>query len=704
MVSVTVFFLVGLFSLLIIRPCHAVRPYQPVHADPALEAWRWHSFPEFKGLGLACMTEDASGNLWFGLLRGVRRMDGFSHTDFGEADGLYGPSVRELCATPDGSVYAGTDWGISRFKDGAWSRVFPPEGDLAWKISGLVPDDDGNLWAGTRWGVLQLTGLSAKLYTTSDYGTIKNLAPYLDVEILPDEVAPKYRWGTSGARGEAGIVCMPTTTEVGVVLQVLPRSPAQNAGLRVGDRILDVDGQRLSAFGFPYGEMGQTLKLKVMQKDATKTSEVTVELGKVQMVTNKLSIYEVFKSQNGVMWFGLDEVRRGVFAGGILSYTPDQAGSKGVWHLYTKMGSSKRGGDGIGGSPRIGQSLDGTIWASSYWDDFAPVRFDGKKWTPLETKGIKDRSGHASIWGTRDGTLWIGGNFGWVYAHRNGTWTTYRHPKLKNQSEPSVPIPMAKFLRLYETSDGGLWFLGQDDIPARLDLSTDRWMTYEGLTFFGDTPDGSQWFVLREETDGRASPVVVRFDGKAWMRYGSEDGLMDAPYRLLITRGGEVWAWGTHLKGKDRVAVTARFDGHRWVGKTHSGMASAFREYEAPDGTLWFGAFGTAIPGVNVLDGLLRFDGGNWTHFTSQIVRGVYGIAQTSDGFVWAGKAALARFDGKIWAPVLEPVELTESFIDGLHAGQGGDLWVGHRSHGVFHYDPQAISEKNGPAMVCPTD
>ena len=50
----------------------AVQPYQPAQPNPVLESWRWHSFPELKGLGLECMAEDDDGNLWFGVNDGVR--------------------------------------------------------------------------------------------------------------------------------------------------------------------------------------------------------------------------------------------------------------------------------------------------------------------------------------------------------------------------------------------------------------------------------------------------------------------------------------------------------------------------------------------------------------------------------------------------------------------------------------------------------
>ena len=64
---------------------------------------------------------------------------------------------------------------------------------------------------------------------------------------------------------------------------------------------------------------------------------------------------------------------------------------------------------------------------------------------------------------------------------------------------------------------------------VRLELATDKWLTYEGLHFQCEAPEGSFWFT--SEDSG-----VVRFDGEAWVRYGADDGLMDVPHQLLATR------------------------------------------------------------------------------------------------------------------------------------------------------------------------
>jgi len=173
-------------------PLSAAVPYQPMHPDPVVEAWRWRAFPELRGLGLRCMAEGKDGSMWFGADDGVRRYDGRKWTAYTLDDSLLAAPVNCLCATRDGSVYAGTGFGIARFREGAWRRVFPPDGELRWPTYDLVETSDGDCWAGTMWGALHLD--RATLYTTQEAGDVlKGRTPGLQISILPNEAIP-IRW------------------------------------------------------------------------------------------------------------------------------------------------------------------------------------------------------------------------------------------------------------------------------------------------------------------------------------------------------------------------------------------------------------------------------------------------------------------------------------------------------------------------------
>ena len=663
----------GMVLALAAGECLAVRPYEPMQPDPVLESWRWRSFPELKGLGLQCMVEDRYGNMWFGTDGGVRRYDGLNWKVYTPEDGLLGAPVWTLCAARDSSVYAGTEMGISRFREGVWRRVFPPEGDLFWYVLDLMEASDGSLWAGTEWGALHLSARGATLYTNEEIGAaVRMLAPYVRVSIVPDRVAPIYPWTKEIPIGIR-------ITNQGIIWALASGGPEAAAGLKAGDRITAVDGAPGVTQGRLNGPVGSQVRLTVQREGRSGPFEVSFTRGPVEGTYRRFKFADVFEDRDGAMWFGL-------LRGEIVRYDARGTGpdDPAAWRLYTEQ-------DGLdtGNHPRIAQTRDGTIWTVSDNSRKGVNRFDGKTWARFRLQDLGGYDHSTSILETGDGTLWVGGKFA-LHALRDGKWHVYRSGE--------VPVPSHR-VRLLEASDGALWVAGLGQEAVRLDYRTGRWMSYKGLYFQCETPDGSQWFVARD-TSGMCS-VVRRAPsagsgqgGGRWTRYGVEDGLMDFPRRLIATRQGALWAAGSH----QNTAATARFNGKGWSLKVHPRLSWSINTrgvYESPDGALWFGA---DIPwNREHRFGLLRFEGrrsgepGTWTHYAppgAPIM--AYGIGQTADGTIWAGGYDLARFDGRSWTLLKEPKALTVPFINVVYATAKGDLWVGHRSYGIFHYNGQA--------------
>ena len=283
---------------------------------------------------------------------------------------------------------------------------------------------------------------------------------------------------------------------------------------------------------------------------------------------------------------------------------------------------------------------------------------------------------YTSILESRDGTLWIGGSR--LIVHKDGVWRVY-DPK------DTVPLPSHR-TKLLEAADGTLWIIGRGQEAARLDLSESHYQTYEGLIFQCDTTtDGAQWFLSQDNG-------VVRYDGQEWTRFGVEDGLMDAPSKLIVTRKGALWAAGSH----EHVAATARLNGYRWIMERHSQLSRSIDPravYEAFDGRMWFAAAVDwwLYDDHNFLGGVVAFDGTNWTHHPfPSITSYAYGIGQSSDGTLWFG-GRLVSFDGtrsvRFTGP---PEELANDFIDAVYTTPQGDLWLGSRTYGVFRYDGTA--------------
>ena len=379
-------------------------------------------------------------------------------------------------------------------------------------------------------------------------------------------------------------------------------------------------------------------------------------------------VYNIYEDRNGALWFGL-------MNGEIVRYDVRRTQSEdaSAWRRY-----SAQDGLEIGHRPRICQTRDGMIWTVSEDGNQGVNRFDGLTWTPMDLgdRGGSDRN--FSLLETSDGTLWIGGA-GALHACRNDGLTVYW------ASDGDIPFSSYKIAGLLEASDGALWMAEQGGDAFRLDCSASQWATYKGLNFQCETPDGAQWFTSCDST-------VVRYDGKTWMQYGVDDGLMDFPFIIAAVRSGALWASGSH----NGVAATARFNGHRWMLWTHPRFASCMSTggYEAQDGTLWFGGLEARVE-QDQIGGVLRFDPradpgkAAWHHYTPpDVPRTVYGIGQTGDGHLFfGGVGGLVCFNGQAWMAVAEPEALTVQSIDQIYTTPDETLWLAHRTQGAFYYD-----------------
>ena len=664
----------------------ASQHYQAVIADPVLEPWRWRSYPELQGVGPQCMVEDKDGNLWFGTDEGVRRYDGVNWTVFTPGDGLVGTPVTVLCATRDGVIYAGSEEGISRFSNGEWARIFPSDGDVPLPIYDLMEASDRSLWVATKHGAFQLQGEKWTSYTTESLNDFALFAmPGVKITLVPDEMTLVSHWGSG-----IGALVLPTKDGLKRIVKLVSGGPGENAGLKVGDRILKIDGTEPRGRAL-FGPVGTSVRLTVQRESQTVPLEVPVIREQIAESFRDFPVFDVFEDLQGSIWFGLSH-------GDIVRYHPESRSGKdsensfpsgrNKWKLYIEDD-----GLDIGPYPRIAQTPDGSIWTFSTATKRGLNRFQDGFWINIRLGSPVGDHRYTSILGGQDGTLWVGG-FGTLNAFRDGAWKVY-HP-------PDVPVPSIGTIELFETSDGALWVISRGQEATRLDYRTPQWATYEGLAFQCETPDGARWFLTQDNG-------VVHLKGENWILYGVEDGLMDAPTALIATKAGVLWAAGSN----DKIAATARFDGVGWSLQTHPRLSWGIHPsavYESSDGSLWFGATRGWRRMRGQRGGVLRFNGNMWVHYTPPWAP-VYltAIAETPDGIVWFGGDRLYSLNKQSWNVVSEPEEVSTT-IEDVKTDLNGDLWVGTRAYGIFHrkggvwsrYDVRDGIAANGIKSILP--
>jgi len=456
-----------------------------------------------------------------------------------------------------------------------------------------------------------------------------------------------------------------------VVWDVAPNGPAAESGVKVGDRVLSVDGKRIFGRGSGAkqsrldGPEGTAALLEIRRPGLDEPLAVSLVRRRVEGVTLDFHVHEACEASDGRLWFGLR-------SGQILEFDPREPDPERAWTRF-----DENDGLELDVQPRIAHTRGGGIWAVSNNRGSGVNRFDGKRWTHTRLSEMDGRDINTSVLQTQDGVVWVGGS-GALHAFSDGQWTIYKASDVRS-------IPSHR-VRLMEASDGALWVAGLGQAAARLEYGRSRWLTYEGLWFQCETDDGVQWFVSDSQR-------VVSRTGSTWQSFGPEDGLMDMPARLLVSVEGDVWAAGSHggAAATSRLTRTARDAGALehglWRTVKHPALAHMIgfnAVLLSQDGSLWFGADADAPEGGGHQGGALQHREGRWTHHRPpEAPKLVYTIGQSEDGTLWFGGEQLRSYDGAKWSPVADEEGLS-SWIHDIGGGGSAELWVATRTYGVY--------------------
>ncbi|MFA7332027.1 MAG: two-component regulator propeller domain-containing protein [Candidatus Delongbacteria bacterium] len=141
------------------------------------KALEYFSLPQgFGGVAVRGIVEGADGSLWFGTEGGLTKFDGASFTNYTVRDGLVSDDVWCLAFDRRGDLWVGTLQGVCRFDGARFTPFELPEAEpdptvgvtSARMVRSITEDRAGRLWFGTNGGAYVYDGRSLRNYNEAD--------------------------------------------------------------------------------------------------------------------------------------------------------------------------------------------------------------------------------------------------------------------------------------------------------------------------------------------------------------------------------------------------------------------------------------------------------------------------------------------------------------------------------------------------------
>ena len=248
------------------------------------------------------------------------------------------------------------------------------------------------------------------------------------------------------------------------------------------------------------------------------------------------------------------------------------------------------------------------------------------------------------------GRLWFGSNE-WennpgVYRYNFQEWETFN---TTNSGLASNGVNA-----IFGASNGNVWF-GHNDNGYLSRLQGTTWITYTpestgnvlpsgGIGAIGEDAQGNMWFGSWEG--------AVRFDGSAWQRYTTDDGLVSTDISH-IARDGQGRMWFSTYQG------LSVYDGITWTTYNQSNELPTNQTgalFADSQGRMWVGLY--YYDDSNWEDSICAgvFDGSSWTFYgpgntNSLLSCQVETFAEDLDGNIWATScSSFVVFDGHRWS------------------------------------------------------
>ena len=424
-----------------------------------------------------CATRD--GSLWIACDGyGIAHLSKQGCSHFSQAEGLLSNQTRCLLEGPDGSLWIGTEGGLSRFKDGKFTNFTVKNGLGDNSIRALCQDLQGNLRVATRRGLSSLSSEGNLSTLNFGIGSIANALRCVCVD----------RQGNVWVGANDGINCAVAEPKDGTGAR---RFYGLNEGLP--DRVTNViyedrAGQIWS------GTYGGLARLEGSRFGCGPSSEA---------VFGDL-IYTVFEDRENNLWVGARDglyrltparfatytIQQGLTCNNVMSVCGDESGA--IWIGTWGGGLNRLKEQKIEGFSRtnglthdmvlsLDQARDGSLWVGMDFDGGLNRLFNGQHESISKQNGLLDAAIRV-IHEDGEGRLWIGTSKGLNVLRRPNTPNSIPGPPFIETYTTANGLAGNTILALCEETAAKMWIGTEEGLTLRQDGKFANFTTRDGLS------------------------------------------------------------------------------------------------------------------------------------------------------------------------------------------------------------------------------
>ena len=128
-----------------------------------------------KDVAMSLAADPLQGGLWLGFFQGgvAYWKDGQIRTSYTAASGLGKGAVSDLRVDPDGTLWAATEGGVSRLKNGRVATLSSKNGLPCDVVNWTIEDDDHSLWLHTACGLVRISRSEANSWENDPNRSIR---------------------------------------------------------------------------------------------------------------------------------------------------------------------------------------------------------------------------------------------------------------------------------------------------------------------------------------------------------------------------------------------------------------------------------------------------------------------------------------------------------------------------------------------------